>query len=199
MRSAILIPAVLALAWMPAAGAGETYVLGGEESEVVFVSKAPMETFEGKTRRVSGSVALDPNAVDGEIEIVVTVDMASLDTGIGMRNDHMRKNHLHTKEYPEAVFRGAKVTEGSGGAVGAEPVAVTIQGEMDLHGVQRTIEVEARLSLESDDSGPLLRLTSEFPVTLADYDIPRPGFLLMKLGETQTVRIDLVGRPSEAR
>ncbi|MBK9304990.1 MAG: YceI family protein [bacterium] len=37
------------------------------------------------------------------------VDLAALDTGIGLRNRHMRENHLETDRFPQAVFRGARI------------------------------------------------------------------------------------------
>ena len=38
-------------------------------------------------------------------DIVVRVS----DTGIGMRNTHMRENHLETETYPVATFTGGRI------------------------------------------------------------------------------------------
>lgn len=66
------------------------------------------------------------------------VDLASLDTGIGLRNRHMRENHLHTDEFPEAVFSGSMAwpAEIPSMEPGVE-VELEFSGRLELHGVTR--------------------------------------------------------------
>ena len=53
------------LAGMPSpAGAEEFLVHPGKENKVVFVSKASMESFEGKTNKLEGRIDLDPANLD---------------------------------------------------------------------------------------------------------------------------------------
>jgi len=166
------------------------------DSHVVFESKAPMETFEGRTNRVSGSI--DPAAdAEGVIALRVAVDMASLDTGISLRDRHMRENHLHTDEHPEATFDGATVIEGDAAALSGDgDHDVTLEGDFTLHGVTRTIQVPVRISRTSVDGEPRIHLTCEFQVTLPDYEIPRPRMLMLKLNETQKIHVDLWAAPA---
>lgn len=167
---------------------------GEEGTEVVFHSKAPMESFAGRTRSVTGSISFDPTRLE-TLEIRVTVDMATLDTGIGLRNGHMRDNHLHTDEFPSGTFTGGAIVEGGGPALApGEPVSLEIEGELQLHGVTRKIRIPLELKLVA---GGDLTVQSSFPVTLSDYDIPRPGFLVMKLGETQRVEVRLLAKAEE--
>jgi polyisoprenoid-binding protein YceI len=175
----------------------ERFVISPEagDTEVVFESKAPLETFEGRTSQVSGSI--DPVAgEDGAIALHVAVDMASLDTGIELRNRHMRENHLHTDEHPEATFDGAKIVEGDAAALAAEgDHDVTLEGDFTLHGVTRTLQVPARISRTSAGGDARIRLTCEFEVSLADYEIPRPRMLMLKLNEIQKIHVELWAAP----
>lgn len=162
----------------------------GPDCEVIFTSKAPMESFDGKTRQVRGHVTCDPALLVGPVDLRVEVDLASLDTGIGMRNTHMRERHLETDTYPLAVFTGREVTAASPAAlVPGETVALTVQGTFDLHGVVRPLTVDATVTLAADGT---LTVTTGFPVKLSDHAIDRPQFLVMKLADEQRVQVRLV-------
>jgi polyisoprenoid-binding protein YceI len=157
-------------------------------SRMEFVSKAPMETFSGKTRELRGSVSLDPQMLGDSLDVAVEVDMASLDTGIDLRNRHMRENHLHTGRFPKATFHGGRLADLSAPVLApGAPVTGTLVGTMELHGTQRVIRVPFEMEL----AGELLHVTSRFQISLADYGIPRPQFLVMRLDDIQRVEVHL--------
>jgi polyisoprenoid-binding protein YceI len=184
----VFLAAALAAVAAPAA----TWRIG-QGSEVVFTSKAPMESFDGRTGHVGGHVRFDPGALVGPLDLRVEVDLASLDTGIGKRNEHMRERHLQTGIYPLAVFTGRAVTKAATAALApGQPVAVTVEGTLDLHGVARPLTVEATVTLGPDGA---LRVDTAFPVKLSDHAIDRPQFLVMKLADEQQVRVQLVAAP----
>lgn len=202
----VVIVALAASLPAPAALAARWSVAPGEGQKVGFHSTAPMESFDGTTDQVRGFVELDEAAVGDSIGIEVRVDMASLDTGIGMRNRHMRENHLHTERFPEAVFRGGRVTAGAGTDLrdGASH-EIAVAGQLDLHGVVKDATVTLTLTRgpagEGKDgaAGDALRIAAEFPVALADHDIPRPRFLFAKLGEVQRVYVGLAAAAGSAK
>jgi len=175
------------------AAAAEYVVAPGGESHVVFESKAPMESFEGRTDQVRGSAIFDPLDLAGGFTAVLTVDAGSFDTGIGLRNTHMRENHLHTDRFPTAEFRLKSVTSARptrlapGGAV-----ELDVAGELELHGVTRPLS--AGVTLRQRDDGAVIA-EAEFPVSLAAHDIPRPKFLMLKLADEQLVRVMIVAHP----
>jgi polyisoprenoid-binding protein YceI len=162
---------------------------GDKHSQVTFESKAPMETFEGKTRKVSGFVEFDPAALADSVTVLAEVDLASLDTGIPIRNKHMRENHLETSKYPKAVFRGGRVSEVTGSTLRpGESSTFVLSGTFALHGVTREIAVPVEAAREKDGS---LHVVARFPVNLSDYAISRPEFLVLKLDQTQKVTVDV--------
>jgi polyisoprenoid-binding protein YceI len=181
---------VAAFAATPVAAASFA-IAAGEPNRVVFESKAPTETFTGKTRGISGTVNLDPAALGATMEVRVEVDMASFDTGIGLRNKHMTENHLHTDKYPKAVFTGGTLSDLSATALAeGQPVTGKITGHLELHGVTKPLVADITLARVTDG----VHVVAKFPVTLADFAIPRPQMLVMKLGETQKVTVDVVAR-----
>jgi polyisoprenoid-binding protein YceI len=193
----ILLPVAMVLVTAPAwasegpADARTSFyeVQAGKGTVVVFKSRAPMEKFEGKTSRVSGWLEVDPDDLTAPFRLEVTVDLASFDTGMSKRNEHMRDNHLETDKYPTAVFTGGELAPGSATVI---PVggSATVQliGILDLHGVAR--EMTCTTTVERPDSGTLL-VEARFDVLLPDHRIERPKFLVLKLAEDQKVTVRL--------
>lgn len=194
-RLSLLVLMLILAIQSPALRAAEYVITPGEENLVSFLSKAPMEKVEGKTRKVSGRISADLSDLDAAVLVEVSVDLASLDTGNKKRNKHMRENHLETERFPAAVFRAEELLEASASRVGAgEEVTFSLRGDFSLHGVTREITVPIELGVAEDGT---LRVKAHFQVELADYEIKRPKFLVLKLDEVQRVSIDLVARSED--
>ena len=189
MRRALMVLAATLVPLAPAA-ATEFAVRPGGENKVVFVSQAPIETFEGRTNQMQGRIVVDPAGVTDSITVHLEVDLASLDTGIAKRNKHMRENHLETAKYPRAVFDGAAIASPVGARLEAgRPVSFEVEGTFTLHGVSRRVRITAEVAYAPQASGGRLAFRTTFPVRLPDYSIRRPEFLFMKLAETQVVKV----------
>jgi polyisoprenoid-binding protein YceI len=173
------------------ANAAVFQVRPGGDSKVVFISKAPMEKVEGKTSRMEGTIDVDPGQLADSATVHFEVDLASLDTGIAKRNQHMRENHLETARYPKAVFHGV-VLQGAGGAslVRGNPTTLDVEGTFALHGVTRRIRIPVEVTFKGGTTGgERIAFKTTFPVSLAEYAISRPQFLFLKLADTQEVRV----------
>jgi polyisoprenoid-binding protein YceI len=167
--------------------AAEFRVKPGSPNQVVFTSKAATETFQGKTDQIEGTISVDPALVQDSVTVNLTVDLTRLKTGIGKRDQHMRENHLETDKYPNATFTGATLLSASGNALGAgAPAKFEVEGSFTLHGVSRRMRANVEVTL-SDPS--TLQFKATFPVALADYNISRPKFLFLKLGEVQELAV----------
>jgi polyisoprenoid-binding protein YceI len=182
-------PAVVEV--IPWAAGGFKITPGAEGNLVRFESKAPMESFDGSTKTVSGSLMLDPASLGDSLALVVDVDVSTFDTGIKLRNQHMCENHFHTDKFPKSTFRGGKILKGAGTSLlDGKEHEILLEGTLDLHGVQKTIQAPVKLTYSP--STAVVRLSTTFMVKLADYQIPRPQMLFMKLGEDQKVTATLV-------
>ncbi len=186
MRSLLALSAALLLT-VPSFAVAATYtVKPGGDTKVVFVSKAPTETFEGKTNRMAGTLTLDPAAVGDSITVHLEVDMPSLTTGSKMRDEHMRERHLEVDKFPKAIFDGAAVLSPAGARLEAGKLtAFQVAGTFTLHGVTRRIHCDAQASLTPAG----VAFSAAFPVALGDYQITRPEMLFLKLAEVQQVRV----------
>ncbi len=187
---------VLLTAIAVSARAEEFVIRPGGESKAVFASHATMESFEGRTSKVSGVISGDPAGVGDSVGVRVEVDLASLDTGIAMRNRHMRENHLETDRYPTAVFAGARVASPAGAKLEpGQPTTFEIEGTFSLHGVSRRLRTKVEVTLVDAGGARALRFRATFPVALSDYAISRPQFLFLRLADVQQVTVSGVATP----
>ena len=185
---------ILLMLLAAACARAERWQVAAEGGEVVFTSKAPLETFTGRTRVISGWIDWDPADLHAPLDGEIVVDLASLDTGKNKRNEHMRENHLETDRFPTAKLRPVAVLSGTPSALppGGE-ADIRLRGAFDLHGVNRTLECDVRLRR---DGAGAVTVTAAFPVLLTDHDIERPKFLVMKLADEQQVEVTFTLQPA---
>lgn len=165
-----------------------------KENRVRFVSDAPLEDFEGVTDRMDGFLFLEGEGLGGETDLGASefyfeVDLASLDTGIGLRNRHMRDNYLETDKYPFAAFSGRVVglEESPAGTYRARS-----RGVFAVHGVEREREIECVAA--RSQAG--LRVRCAFQVVLTDHEIPIPKLMFMKINEVMELDLDFFLSPA---
>ena len=180
----------------PASGQ-EFHVELNAENRVRFVSDAPLEDFEGITTLIDGFVFLAGDGLAGATDLAASefhfeVDLASLDTGLGLRNRHMRENYLETDRFPFASFSG-RVLELSDGKEGV--LLAKAGGVLTIHGVSRTREIDCRIGSARlpGEAGVQkgLRVDCAFPVALPDHDVPIPKLMFMKINEIVELDIRL--------
>lgn len=175
---------------LPGVALGATFtVRPGGENKVIFISKASMERFEGKTGHLEGSIDVNPADLGDSARVHFEVDLATLDTGIPMRNRHMRENHLETARYPKAIFDGASIHAPVSALVAGKSTPLEVEGTFTLHGVSRRIHIRVEATYKLQKTGEQIAFRTSFPVTLSEYQISRPQFLFMKLAETQEVQV----------
>lgn len=171
---------VVAPAAIAAAPAIRTFVVSEDmhtPNEASFTSKAAIVKFTGRTNKVTGQTVIPIEDV-AKATGAIKVDVASLDTGIGLRNEHMRGT-IEAEKYPVATFQLTKLTVPGNRLKPNAPVAGTVTGQMTLHGVTRTLTAPVELVyLPEQDAnyrpGDWVQITSSFKLKLSDYKIPLP-------------------------
>ncbi len=177
------------------AHAARFVITPGDGNLVQFESKAKIETFTGKTSQVEGSVVLDPAQLGDSIAVHVVVNIASLDTGIGLRNKHMCDNHLDCAKFPKATFTAGRLAKASAASlVAGQKTSFELSGTFDLHGVKQPLTVPVEMTLVESGGACHLEITTKFPVKLEDFQIARPKMLMLKLNDVQQVAVKLIAR-----
>lgn len=194
VRSVVVLIVWLALlaGATPSHAARYALSVGDGRQEVRFHSKAPIESFDGVTDQVTGWIEVQLDALGDGARWHIEVDLTGLDTGIGLRDQHMRENHLHTAEFPVAVFEGTMAELKPGGALLVdESIDIELAGILRLHGIARERTIACRVTRRREGALEFLDIRAEFLVRLADHGIPRPKFLMLKLAEDQRVEVRL--------
>jgi polyisoprenoid-binding protein YceI len=156
-----------------------------ESGYVEFVSSAPLLEFKGTSNHLTGLINLDKNLVD------FYVDLNTLDTGIDLRNNHMRESYLETDTYRFAEFTGELVSD-------IDPdfeleQEVTVTGTFKIHGVEREIDVQGTITPK--ESG--LQLDAGWTILLEDYNIDKPRVVFYELASEQDVNISILLKPQD--
>lgn len=130
-------------------------------------------SFDAVTSRVSGALRLEDGGAPG-LPGQVRVGLDSLDTGIELRNRHLRETYLEVDrgdEFREAVLTAVELADPL--PSGARDHETGFAGLLSLHGMERRVEGEARL-VRRDGR---VRVEAEFPLSLAEFAIAPPRYL----------------------
>ncbi|MFC3881051.1 YceI family protein [Algoriphagus namhaensis] len=152
-----------------------------EKGQTIFISEAPLSSFEGVSKNLNGLIDLDQNLLD------FYLDLNTLETGIGLRDRHMRENYLETEQFPFAEFTG-KLQLLPDLKLNA-PVEVKAIGTFKIHGVEKEIEVFGTLTKVAENQ---VQLDASFEVLLSDYSIPLPKLVFYELAENQKVTLNAI-------
>ncbi len=135
MTKALLITALLA-----AAGAAQaqsaTYTIEPTHTQVFFEAKHfGTSTNRGRWDKKEGTITFDKTAKTGKVD--VTLDMASISTGIGPFDGHLKsKDFFAVEQFPTAKFVGDKFTF-NGDKV------TSVSGELTLRGKTNPVTLTA--------------------------------------------------------
>lgn len=118
---------------------------------------------EGKTRSV--------DVKDDGKTLTVVVGLKDLETGIDLRDKHMREKYLEVEKYPEATLaiphdevkwpEDGKSAEGSG------------KGTFAVHGKSKEITFKYKIT----NTGGTFSIDGEAPVNFKEYDVNVPSYM----------------------
>ncbi|HEV7920160.1 MAG TPA: YceI family protein [Thermoanaerobaculia bacterium] len=195
-RTLALVALLLAF---PAFAETRSYTIAADgKNHASFESAATLENIKGTATRLSGTIAADPsNPAASSVDL--TIDVASLDTGISMRNEHLREHYLAAEKFPTMSFKSVSVTSPLRAIAPNQPVDVSVTGDMTLHGVTKRVTVPVRVVIipESDltkasrGAGDWIHATTTFPIKLTDFGIEVPEKMLMKVSNDISIKVDV--------
>ena len=173
-----------------------TYTIRPDGKNVAgFILSDAIETVDGTTPRVTGTIVADvANPAASSVEIVV--DLSVLDTGIKLRDQHVRERYAQTDKFPEAKFTSVSIDAPPGPIASNQPVEIKVTGDYEMHGVKRRITVpvrvvvipESAVSRSTRGPGDLIHATANFKVQLSDYGIKVPQSFV---GNAVDLRLDV--------
>jgi polyisoprenoid-binding protein YceI len=158
-----------------------------DKAEVVIVCPLTVGgSFEAKTTAMSGEIgarAGDP--IIGAIQ----VNLATLNTGIGLRDRHMRENYLEVQKGPEyatATLENIRLEKLDGKTV--------MKAMLRLHGQRREVTGTAEIRHENGRA----RVVAHFPVKVTDFQIAKPSYLGVGVREEIQVKVSMTASPTSS-
>jgi polyisoprenoid-binding protein YceI len=126
-------------------------------------------SFEARTNALVGDLAYAD--ATGAINGVVQVDLGTLQTGISLRDQHMKEKYLEI--HRNDTLRKATLDEIR--MERAEGTSIPFHGKLTLHGEQHTVNGTADVQVQRRDGG--VRVRARFPISLSAFGIQPPRYL----------------------
>lgn len=105
----------------------------------------------GKFTRWRGSILMDEHDLT-RTQVDVTIEPASVDTGVEQRDNHLRSaDFFDVEEYPTMTFKSTRVEKAKGGSL-------SLYGSLTLHGVTRPVTLEVEFAGSQKDPWGGLRV-----------------------------------------
>lgn len=175
-----LAAGLLALLVATTAGAeSRVYAIDPARSRIGFHATSRLMDADGGFSRFGGEIRLEDDRLETAIG-QVTVEVASLDTGIPLRDRHLRSDDFFdVQRYPRATFVVS--------AVRREGDRVTVAGDLTIRGVSRPLQSPVTVTV----SGSGVRVVGSFTVNRRDFGIAYQS-RLNPVGDEVRVSFELV-------
>lgn len=159
--------AFASLALAAAVAQGATYELDGAHSQAGFtVTHMTVSKVRGSFESVSGAAEVDEENLAGS-SIRVTIDAASIDTGVERRDDHLRSaDFLDVANHPQITFVSKSMEK-----VGETDYRVT--GDLTIRGTTRevTFPVTVLGPIADPRGGRRIGVEGELTIDRQDYGV----------------------------
>lgn len=167
-------------------------------NQITFFSTTPLEDINGTVNGISGNLSFDISSFAKTAKGKIVVKVASMNTGIELRNSHMKgANWLDEKKFPEITFELKSVEALKQNA--DNKLEFKAKGNFTLHGVTKEITADAEaVYLDENEQtqkrapGDLLGLKTKFKIKLSEYDIDN-AVIGSKVSEDIEVTVNIVG------
>lgn len=102
---------------------------------------------------------------------------------VALMEEHFNENYIESSKYPKATFKG--VVQDYIGSEDATKTDYVIKGILNLHGVDKNLEVPATVSTTDDK----VYLTAAFVLNPEDFNIKIPSIVSNKIAKTVNVSV----------
>lgn len=133
---------------------------------------------------LTGKVQLVKDAASGNFNFPLGV----LDSGVSLRDKHMKDEFLETSKFPEAklTFKDLKLS-GHPESKGYSQKALPFKGQFTVHGVTQPVNG----TIDLDGGGELFKGQAEFKIKMSQYKFREPKWLGMSVDDEVQVKAQI--------
>jgi polyisoprenoid-binding protein YceI len=167
---------------------GTGSVAGYRVHEKLAVLPAPSDAV-GRTSSITGQATVaDPGGTHSVTAASFTVQVNTLTSDRGMRDQRVHTLGLQTDTYPTATFQLAQPIALPDAAKSGQVVKVSATGPLTLHGVTRTVSIPLSLQL----SGSSFEVVGSISFPWSEFGMSAPNFgSFVTVDNTATMELDL--------
>lgn len=157
-------------------------------------TNVPALSVHGKSTAVEAHGRIRPTAQGPQLEhIEATVPVNTLVTGMGLRDEHMRKYVFTTSDgqTPDLKF---VATNAACEKTGGNQSTCRVAGNLSIRGAARPFTIAMKVT----ESGDSYRASGDGIVKLSDYGIPQPSQLGVHTDDEIKLRLELTARASRS-
>ncbi len=160
----ILLATLLTALLLPGPAQARKALIGKSKVTFVAMGSPGALSFEGRTAEI--------RLEDQGEQLVFTVPMETVDTGIDVRDHHMRETYIQTASFPDAILT-VPAAELTLPGPDDKPTEGTVQGQFTVHGVTQPVQIE--WSAKTDKLG--WKLQASFPFDVAQHGVAIPSYM----------------------
>lgn len=158
-----------------------------QNSFIRIFSEAPLENISATN--VAGNAIIDFD----HKEIAVKIPMNKFTFRNKLMQSHFNENYVESAVHPYAIFRG-NIDKNIDLNTSAT-ISVIASGTMNMHGVNKVINIEGHLVVDAPSKTVILDAT--FKIKLEDYNIRVPSVVMYKIAESIEVNSQFTMMPAK--
>jgi polyisoprenoid-binding protein YceI len=143
------------------------WAIDPNHSSVTFSIRHLMSRVRGEMKITEGWIATDGDDLR-RARVEVTLDAATINTGVAMRDNHLRSadGHFDVEHYPTITFTSTKIE-------GSDPSNFTVIGALTIHGVTKSVGLRSSFSGQGKDAYGKQRVafSAETAINRKDYNL----------------------------
>jgi polyisoprenoid-binding protein YceI len=144
----------------------ETCVVQEDASKLQFTGAKITGKHDGGFKKMTGKIDLVPGKIEAS-SVTVEVETASVYSDADRLTGHLKgPDFFDVEKFPKASFQSTEIKPGGEGGA-----THTITGNLELHGVKKSISFPAKITVDAD----AVTTVSEFVILRKDFGIEYPG------------------------
>jgi hypothetical protein len=159
-------------------GYGQNYIT--KTGFIGFYSKTPLEDIQGENNQAYA--VLDPSSHHLAFAVLLKGFLFPKE----LMQVHFNENYVESDKYPKATFSG--ICSGDMDLSKDGIYQVVIKGDLNLHGVTKTLEATAQLEVKNGK----ITGSSAFKIKPEDFQIMIPGVVRDKIAKEINVKVQIV-------
>lgn len=143
------------------------------------VGRPSLLRVKGTAHAPKGRAFLEKDSLSG----IFVIELKDFDTGISLRNTHMREKYLEVSKFPQAILEIRDLLL-------PEKGEVVFVGTLTLHGVTKPVRGKAQIERRTENGAAFLRAEATLELKISDFGIQTPSYAGITVADVVTIDVE---------